>query len=202
MSNEARQMNQLLTQAKRGDRAALDGLCHALEERLRVIIQSWLWRWSRPDREDILQDTLLIIVEKYDKIEDNPHQFALQVMRNKVGDALRHARAVGMVSVNFSGGVESGSAAVSESAALSEADPEGTYGGRIDGSAMLEDIHAAIVHLPRFCKLFVVAMLEGKAVSEVWELAQHAEPRLTRSAFDKRIFVCRRQLREVIGFDR
>jgi DNA-directed RNA polymerase specialized sigma24 family protein len=201
MSDEARQMNQLLTQAKQGNRAALDDLCRALAERLRVALQLRLWGWSRQNQEDILQNTLLVFAEKYDHIEDNPHIFALQVMHNKIGDAMRRMKSSDLVTITLTDSVEADPDPASAIVQMSDTDPESSYGEHIDGTALLERIHNELVQLPRFCRLFVVAMLEGKQVSEVWEFAHTAEPSMSRSAFDKRIFMCRKRLREAIGLD-
>ncbi|MBI5058902.1 hypothetical protein HZB60_03840 [candidate division KSB1 bacterium] len=194
-------MNQLLSQAKRGNRAALDKLCRALAERLRVALQSRLWGWSRQDQEDILQNTLLVFADKYSHIEDNPHIFALQVMHNKIGDALRHMKSSASIRGNRADFADSDVDETSEAVPIGETDPESNYGARIDGTALLQRIHAELVRLPRFCRMFIVAMLEGKAVLDVWDVAHTAEPYLTRRAFDKRIFMCRKRLREAIGLN-
>ncbi len=201
-TDEARYLNALLGRAKGGDRGALDDLCRALEERLRVVIQSWRWGWSRADREDVLQNTLTVFAERYVTVEDNPHHFALRVMRNKAGDAIRHAKTIDRMTFHRTTIQESGAGDPPGIDLAGAPDPETEYGSRIDGTELIGRIRAEVVRLPQFCRLFFIAMLEGRQVNEVWQVIQSVEPRLSRSGFDKRIFLCRQRLREAVGLIR
>ena len=79
--------NGLLAKAKSGDQGSVDQLYKELNVRLQSVIQYRLWGWSKEDLDDIVQNTLMVFCEKLNQIESNPHYFALNIMRNKVGDA-------------------------------------------------------------------------------------------------------------------
>jgi DNA-directed RNA polymerase specialized sigma24 family protein len=194
-------MNALLLEAKRGNREALDELCRALQVRLRAVIQSRLWRWSRQDQEEILQDSLLLFAQKYDFIQDNPQYYALQVLHNKIGDAVRHATFVSRKVVSKVSAAEPGSAEPCDTEPVGQDDPETDYEECLDQRALLDRILAEASNMPSFCKLFIMGMLKGKTVSEVWKVVHRAEPGVSRNAFYKRIFDCRMRLRMAVGLD-
>ena len=194
-------MNTLLTEAKHGKREALDELCRALEVRLRAVIQSRLWRWSRQDQEEILQDSLLLFTQKYDRIQDNPQYYALQVLHNKIGDAVRHVTFMQKVMASGAPTDEFGLVGPTETEPVGQTDPESDYGERLDQRALLDRILAEAAKMPPFCKLFFMAMLKGKTIGEVWKVVHRAERKVSRSTFYKRIFDCRKKLRFAIGLD-
>lgn len=198
-SADAALLNRLLVHAQSGESAALNELCRSLQVRLRPILQSRLWGWPAADLDDILQNTLLVFVEKLPDIRDNPHYVALSILRNKIGDALRGSRRQTDVSVTATDAREADSNSSTEDQAAILPDPASDFEEQVSSRQMLDLVRAAIVRLPALCRILFTAMLEDRTIKEVWELFQQREPNLSRSAFDKRTFDCRRRLRRIIG---
>ena len=81
--------NKLLVQAKQGDKSAEEELFSNLRVSLRPLVESKLRRWSLDDQQDILQETLITFWQKRDIVTSNPHLYAREILRNKIGHALR-----------------------------------------------------------------------------------------------------------------
>jgi DNA-directed RNA polymerase specialized sigma24 family protein len=143
------------------------------------------------DRDDILQNTLLVVAEKLEQPDMNPPRFALTVMRNKIGDALR-AQASGRRVESMDESPDDSDRAPVPGFAAENPDPADT----IDRGMLAVRIRTVITKMSKFCQAFFLAALEGREIGEVWELATATEPQLKRSAFDKRIFDCRQRLRK------
>ena len=83
---------------------------------------------------------------------------------------------------------------------MSLADPDaGSFETKIETSELVQRIRQAIHKLSPICQALFLAMLEGRNINEVWELAVATDSRLTRSTFDKRLFDCRKRLRAIVG---
>jgi hypothetical protein len=59
----------------------------------------------------------------------------------------------------------------------------------------VQDVIRAIDKLNPFCRAVFKGIIEGLPISEIWGSIRQIDPKLSRSAFDKRIFDCRRKLR-------
>ena len=85
----ADQMNLLLEKARGGDARARErlftllrpGLLLMARARLRGGLAGWI--------EDAVQETLLVVARKLNTIRDQPHVYAAEVLRNKVGKIYR-----------------------------------------------------------------------------------------------------------------
>jgi len=188
-----------LEKAKSGDRDALEALCEKIRVRLRPVIQYRLCGRPQEDLEDILQDTLVIFVEKWAVIHSNPLQFALSILRNKIGDALRAQSGTRDTSL-----YRDGSRHAAREMSLGEHDPEIADAG----SSFFDDISAAdlrphivqaIKKLTKFCQVYFLAVLEDRELGEVWQFAKAFEPSLTRCTFDQRTRRCREKLRQLVS---
>lgn len=180
----------LLIRANAGDESSRQELFATLLVRLRPIVQSRLRGWSKADHDDILQNTLVVMTEKLREIDKNPQHYALNVLRNKIGDALRARQPGRMSSIQEEPGEDD---RLSPGARLAADNPEPD--ALIDTAGLTKRIIDAIPKMSKFCQAFFLAALEGRTVHEVWELISRAEPGIKRSTFDKRIFDCRQRLR-------
>ncbi len=187
----------LLGRCKAGQTQARDDLCRELAVRLRLILQYRLWGWSRQDLEDIVQECLVTILQKLDRIESSPQKYACEVLRNKVGDALRR-RQSGTVPLRSDTALGSDPAERGFVPAIHPEEAEG-FVARFEARDRVERVQRAIMQLSAFCRLFFLGILEERSVQELWLFFQQIEPGLQRSAFDKRIFDCRRKLRRLVS---
>ncbi len=73
--------NSLLEKARAGDRTAQESLCEKIRVRLWPVLQYRLCGWPPQILEDIIQDTLVIFIEKLSIIESNPQKYVLSVLR-------------------------------------------------------------------------------------------------------------------------
>ena len=81
--------NDLLQKAKAGKSEARDEIFRELSVKLVLVAQYRLIGWSRQDQEDLVQESLFILLQKLNRIESNPHLYAYKILHNKIGDALR-----------------------------------------------------------------------------------------------------------------
>lgn len=194
----AQDWDELLDACRRDDRNAREELFSALRVRLLTVAQYRLRGTSSELLEDLVHGTLTLVVERIATIESNPHLYALQILRNKIGDHLRTSGRRLEQSLNptdWDDAEESGN-----TASVTLADPDATsFEKRVETSEIVEKIRRAIHKLSPICQALFVALLEGRTINEVWELAESTNSRLSRSTFDKRLFDCRKRLRALVG---
>jgi RNA polymerase sigma factor (sigma-70 family) len=186
--------NSLLLLSRAGDTRAREQLFSALQVRLRTILKYRLRGWSEEELDDVLQDTLLVVVEKLDQVESNPDYFALNVLRNKIGNRIiRHRRHL-QVSLDPTGSNDEREEEGSVIDALASPDDNVAV---LESDATAEVIRCAIGRLSPLCQALFTALLENLSVAETWDLFHATQQNLQRSAFDKRLFDCRRKLRRL-----
>jgi RNA polymerase sigma factor (sigma-70 family) len=188
----------LLRAAQSGDAEAVNSLLSRLAVTLRTILQYRLRGWSREDREDLLQETLITFSQKLPGLKSNPHYYAAAILRNKIGDALRSRRGFRQVSLD----------AISDRhppelqkeiynlLEAQTADPDVQKQMEFQENHTL--IQNALKRLSIFCQTFFLGVLEQRSAEELWRLFLQAEPGLKRGAFRKRIFDCRMRLKEIL----
>ena len=188
--------NDLLLKVKAGQTEARNALCRALSVRLRLIAQYRLWGWSRQDLDDLVQESLITLIGKLSRVDSNPHRVACEILRNKIGDALRRRKMI-KIPLQTDPGDDSHSR---EAVAMPAVHPEEDDGfiAKIEARDRLGLIKTAIKKLPPFCCTFFLGILEGQSAHEMWKFFNQLEPDLQRSAFDKRIFDCRKRLKQLV----
>jgi DNA-directed RNA polymerase specialized sigma24 family protein len=167
---------------------------------LRIIAKHRVWWWSAEDREDVIQSTLTVFLEKIHEVRDNPGAFVVQVLSYQIGNELRRKR----VHTGFSLDQDSRmNDSASNSSRLPEHSAELTSDANADrGVEKREEmllVARAIDNLKPFCRAVFKAMIEDFTVGEIWDSVRQTESGLTRSAFDKRVFECRRKLKQMVG---
>ncbi len=185
--------NSLLNNAKAGDESDRTRLFEHLHRRLIEIGRSRLRGWPIEEIEDIVQDSLLVFFSKIETVSDNPHHFAHVVLLNKIGGLLRQRKRRTMISLN-----PTGAASDQEEANQELQLPSESYDEMLDhlrGSEIAEKLRSALKQLSPLCQAIFLALLNLGSVAEVWSEYQDRTPKITRSAFDKRISDCRRKLR-------
>ncbi len=190
---EAKDWNDLLAQSRSGDAAAKDQLCREIAVRLRLVLQCRLRGWAPADLDDLLQNTLVVFIEKLSEIESNPHYFAYGILRNKIGDALRRRERRTEIPA------EAPSAEVTRGVQESVISEWGaSFAASLESRDLVQHISRTIRGMSLFCRTFFLGILEEKTVQELWEIFRTLEPNLQRGTFDKRVFDCRRKLRELL----
>lgn len=191
----ANDWNSLLNNAKNGHHADRNRLFELLRARLLTISQFKLRGWPIEEVEDIVQDTLSVILDKLDTINDNPHYYALAVLENKIGGVLRQRKRRTMISLNPTGSQSEQEVSKSEIQLPSDSHDEMLDG--LHGSEIAEKLVLALKKLSPLCQAIFIALLQLRSVADVWDVYQEREPKLNRNAFDKRLFDCRRKLRDI-----
>ncbi len=185
--------NSLLNNAKAGNDSDRNRLLEQLHKRLIEIGRSRLRGWPIEEIEDIVQDSLVVFLSKIEAVNDNPHHFAHVVLLNKIGGLLRQRKRRTMISLNPTGAVSEQEETKQELQLPSE-----SYDEMLDhmrGSEIAEKLRIALKQLSPLCQAVFLALLNLGSVAEVWSEYQDRTPRITRSAFDKRISDCRKKLR-------
>jgi RNA polymerase sigma factor (sigma-70 family) len=182
--------NNLLWAAKTGDSSAKSLLFRELEVRLRLIVEYRLYASPKDHLDDIVQDCLVVLAEKFGEIERDPHRYALTILKNK---SLHYLRARYQ---NRTEALDEGDCSIGS---VSRHDARG--GGLheiVEASDSLEHVKQAIAKLSPLCRRIFLRILEGKPLSEVWAEIREEEPSLKRATFDKRVFDCRARLRSLV----
>jgi DNA-directed RNA polymerase specialized sigma24 family protein len=188
--------NGMLEKSKRGDSGARELLFHLLQVRLRSILKYRLRGWATDELDDILQDTLTVMAERLMEIESNPQLFALAILRNKIGSRLlRHRRRIHLtIDPTGSRGDDDTDDGPSDVVVIANSDDPFEEMQDIETADLLR---RALRQLSPLCQTLFVALLENRSVSETWDLFRTTEATLSRSTFDKRLFDCRRKLRQL-----
>lgn len=187
--------NLLLNNAKNGIEADRNRLFELLRERLLTICGFRLRGWPAEEIEDVVQDSLAVVFIKLDSVNDNPHYFSLTVLENKIGGLLRQRKRRTMISLNPTGSLNEQDEANSELQLPSDSHDEML--DHLHGSEIAVKLQTALKKLSPLCQAIFLALLQLSSVADVWEAYQQREPRLSRNAFDKRLFDCRRKLRDI-----
>jgi DNA-directed RNA polymerase specialized sigma24 family protein len=197
-ASESINWTDLLKAARANEKVAREELFKALEVRLRPVVQYRLRGWSDQDHREILQDTLAVVFMKLNEIDDNPDHFALSVLRNKIGDALRTKSRHTHLSISSTGAAESEESQRSD--VISDLPcPDSDFTKRLEKNDLIRAIRSVIHKLPVLCQSLFTGMLEHRSIIEIWELHSRIDPALSRSTFDKRIFDCRKKLRNLMA---
>lgn len=186
--------NELLREAQKGDIASQNELCQKICVRLREFIQYRLWGWPSQILEDILQDSLVIFVKKLDQINTNPQKYAVKIMQNKIGDALRSRQAKREVAIDSTKSQNSNQGVVLGERNSEMADTRVSFAEDVEVRDLILLIKREIKKLPKHCQIYFSALLEGKMVGEVWRFFKELEPDLKRASFDSRVHRCRQRL--------
>ncbi len=190
--------NTLLEDCRKGDSSARERLFGGLRVRLGLILKYRLRGWPAEDLDDILQETLMVVAEKLEHIESTPDLFALDVLRKKIGNRLASRQRKSVVSLAPSDGETESEAEVAYRHANQTSDEEFAL---VESADIAEMIRRAIRRLSPLCQMLFAALLENLSVARTWELMHAAQGSLHRSTFDKRLFDCRKRLRQLLAHE-
>jgi DNA-directed RNA polymerase specialized sigma24 family protein len=179
----------LYERARQGDEIALNEYCGILRAGLIQIASARLRGWARHSIEDIVQETLTTFIQKMDQVTSSPTAFARGILYKKIGNELRqHEQQKMNVDIDSPTAI-----------APSDADHQETVLHHIEKHDIIDKCTNAIRNMPNPCRIMLIAMLFGFSVGELWTKMQRLEPQLNRSAFDRRLYRCRRRLLSLIG---
>lgn len=190
--------NELLGQVKGGQAAARENLYRELSVRLAAVAQYRLWGWPRQDLEDLVQDCICTVLQKLDQVDSNPHLYACQILDHKIGDALRRRSRIINTPLAADVSEEDQHRTAAANPAIHPEDDSDGFALRTEARDRVALVQNGIKRLSAFCRTFFLGVMEGQSVQELWNLFQEVEPTLQRSAFDKRIFDCRKRLKQIV----
>jgi len=190
--------NDLLAKAQKGDVSAQNELIRNLDVRLRPVAKYRLVGWRHEEVEDLLQDTLTTVFEKIQQIDSNPDHFALQVLRNKIGNAYQRWQRRKNVVYRIESQQDNGEASPMGERTVSQLKSEDNFAENIEARDMVDYVTTAIKLLPKFCQTVFLGLLSKRTIQVIWRHFQEHEPDLSRNAFDKRIYDCRKKLTELV----
>jgi DNA-directed RNA polymerase specialized sigma24 family protein len=193
-------LEQSLLRARSGDPGALDDLCAAVRVRLLVLVRLKLRGWPREDHEDLVQETLAVFARDVNRIQNRPLAYAHAVLTKRIWNELDRARRSREVSLDQR--IEPDDARDSSSSAASGLlrDETADVAAEVQRKLDVERVWRAIQRLSQeFCKPLLMALMQGYEVGELYLRFSELDPHLTRNAFYKRIFDCRKRLTERLG---
>ena len=189
--------NDLLHRTKAGDEEAQNKLFEELTVTLRPFLESRLRRYPREDKEDVLQDTLITFGLKLDRIRDNPHKYAIKILRNKIGHVLRDKSYKTRLSIDTPNPYPIPlKQAIERSISIHK--PGEDLLDELAKREEIEQLQLAIRNLPDFCRRLFIGFLKGYEREQLWKEYRSTHPDLNRGAFRKRIYDCRKRLLELI----
>ncbi len=197
MSLDSSQWNALLAEAKAGNAGSLNRLCVELEVRLRQFAVYRLWKSPPAVVDDLVQEALTAFAEKYMQIESNPNYWAVQAFNFVLSHYFRGREVRKHESLNAQE-ADDGGAATALEAEASIAAPVSNAHDLVERDELRTRMARALIGMSPFCREFFRTLLHGRAVADYWDVCRNREPALQRSAFDKRIFDCRRRLRQQV----
>jgi len=189
--------NELLHRTKNGDKEAQNDLFEELTVTLRPFLECRLRGYDREDKEDVLQETLITFGQKLDRIRDNPHKYAIKILRNKIGHVLRRRAHQFQISLDSDNPIPS----VSKKAIERSLSIHRSSDDLLDELTRKEELNSlqnAIAALPDFCRNLFIRILKGYEREELWNQYKSTHPEMNRGAFRKRIYDCRKRLVELL----
>jgi DNA-directed RNA polymerase specialized sigma24 family protein len=178
----------LLDRVKKGDPEAKETLAWELHVRLRPLVQHRLSAWSAQDWEDILQNTFetFFAGASLQRIRSDPLRWALKILRNKIGEAIRKRRSSKEIALE----------AVAETAHGNDVFADRTsLVTEMEYRELWRQLDSCIVGLSGFCQQYFQAYREGYDRRELWCIAKQADPKLKKNAYYARVFRCLERLR-------
>ena len=164
---------------------------------MRQLTKYRLWGWSEQDREDIVQDCLCTFLQKIDLIESDPQVYAHEILRNKIGNALQRRKILEVPLQSETPGRSSLDRHMDNPDLRANRGDD--FATMLQTRERLKRVSDSIAKLPDFCRNFFLGLLEGRPIRELWIIFNQREPQLQRSAFDTRVFDCRKRLRQLVG---
>jgi DNA-directed RNA polymerase specialized sigma24 family protein len=199
-SPEYPDLDLLLKRAKSGDQTGMDELCGVVRVRLMGLVRFKVRGWSREDHEDLVQETLAILIRDLHKIENNPLAYAHAILQKRVWNEMDRARRTREVSLDDrTSETDAGQSGASANERLLH-DHSADVADEVERRIRVERVWLAVQSLSHdFCRPLLTAIMEGYEIGELWERFRKLEPGLTRNTFYKRVFDCRRRLWAVLG---
>jgi DNA-directed RNA polymerase specialized sigma24 family protein len=180
----------LFKNALQGDKDSLNEFCEVVREGLVQITTFRLRGWSQDSIEDIVHETLTTFIEKISHVRGSPTAFLRGILYNKIGNELRRSL--------------SQRKNVALEASPLEHEHHNGFGhqqlvNQVENRDLISLCANAILKMKEPCRTLMIGILEGRSVGEVWIKYSQVETQLTRHAFDRRLFLCRRRLIKALG---
>ena len=155
-------IEELLKQAKAGDRFSSDTLFELVRVRLLGLVRFKVRGWPREDYEDLVQETMAIFARDLQKIEHNPLIYAHAILQKRIWNELDKARRSREVSLDrrLADNPDSESDALPVDRLLQDNTTD--VADEIERKVKLERVWHAIQSLNHeFCKPLLTAIMEG-----------------------------------------
>lgn len=182
-------LEQLFALALQQQGGALDEFCRRVRPGLIQIAAFRVYDITREEAEDLAHESLVVFVGKYQDVTSSPTAFLRTILYNLIGNYLRRRFTRRSVSSN-------GSVAHKDNESRSDSQ---SSENDVENRDLLERAERAISAMSEPCKTLLIGLIEGYEVKKLWERMQEIEPSLKRAAFDRRLYVCRRRLWDLLG---
>jgi DNA-directed RNA polymerase specialized sigma24 family protein len=196
-------LDHLLPDAKSGDKEGLKLLWIELEKYLKgLYIRDYYFQGY--GKEDIIQDTILLVVEKIESIERGLKSYTYRVWKNLVGDQLRKTygrKNLDELRKKVSDDIidiESEDFNLKPIVTGIDPDMEIYYEDRdVNREIDLQNILRKFNKLQKICREYVRNKMDGTK-RKLFEIFQDMFPGKTRNAFHVQVFRCREIMIEII----
>jgi len=180
---------QLFAAALQQEAGALDEFCRRVRPGLIQIATFRVYEITREEAEDLAHESLVVFVGKYQEVTTSPTAFLRSILYNLIGNFLRR---------RFTSRSNSGNGSTARTTGETHTDGKSNE-SYVENRDLLERAERAISAMDEPCKTLLIGLIEGYEVKELWQRMQELEPGLKRAAFDRRIYVCRRRLWNLLG---
>ncbi|MCB9367156.1 MAG: hypothetical protein H6508_08260 [Calditrichaeota bacterium] len=180
-------IDEVFTLARDGDASALDEYCKRVRPGLIQIASFQIYDITREEAEDLAHETLAVFVQKYQEVTTSSTAYLRSILYNNMKNFLRGQIKSRQREVTSNGGTYTHNVRSSEH--------------EVEKRELLERAEQTISGMSEPCKTLLIGLIEGYKVKELWERMLELEPNLRRSTFDRRLYVCRRRLWELLGIE-
>jgi len=192
----------LLPAAKAGDKAGLNQLCTELDAYLKLV-RIPDYHFHGYEKEDLIQDTIRIVIEKLITIEKGLKAFAYQVMRNLAGNLLRHEYGrknreaeKAMPIIDEHGRVRDGDDLRPIVSRLN-ADFDLKSSEDVTSSSNVNSILKLLDDVKKICKLYFLAIIEN-CTDNLYSVYQQLNPGRSKNAYYVQLNRCRESFKLVL----
>lgn len=195
-------LDHLLPKAQEGDKEGMNTLASELDCYLKtVFIPEYYFQGY--GKEDLIQDTILIVLENIQEIKSGLKTYAYKVLRNLVGDNIRKKygrnaweEAQQRPILNEDGRVEERDLAPIITELVF--DPGHNPFEDAMRSMNLEILYNKLSEIKDICKLYIKAIVED-CTDKLYKVYQYLNPENTRTTYYGELNRCRKSIRGIIS---
>jgi len=195
------ELDEYLQLAKAGDKEGLNQLCAELENYMKSIrIPDYYFQGY--GKEDLIQDTIMIVLNKIENIDSGLKSYTYRVMKNIVGDNLRRKYGRKALDMEKDKAILNEFGRVEEKnlkPIIAELKSEMLFSSTEDAtsSVNLKSIFKLLSKIKKICRLYLQAIIED-CVDQLYVIYQQIHPGHSKNSYYVQLCRCRDSIRTIL----